>query len=108
MHNRKKLDQLNTLSKLILDQRLAKLQARAAERNASLQRLQNLTYAAVEQSDQIELARAVLRYERWADERRSDINIALASQTAHWMEARQAAVIAFGRAHVLKCILRKI
>ncbi|WP_323005712.1 hypothetical protein [Pseudorhodobacter sp.] len=101
MKNKKALDRLSALSDLILDNKLAKLQACALQRNASLQRLQDLAAKDGDQLGPIALATAALRYEAWADARRSEINLALARQTAAWMEARKSAEIALGRAEVL-------
>jgi hypothetical protein len=41
-------------------------------------------------------------YERWAEARRAEINLTLARQTAEWIEARDAARQAFGRADALR------
>jgi hypothetical protein len=45
---------------------------------------------------------AGLLYERWAEARRAEINLTLARQTAEWIEARDAARQAFGRADALR------
>jgi len=104
MNNKANLHRLTALSGLILDTQLAKLQASAAERNKSLQQLEGLV--AVPSDDPNDLTHTVtlMRYERWADAMRREINLILARQTAAWMEARQNAKTAFGRAEVLKKI----
>jgi hypothetical protein len=102
MKKRQSLARLTALSDVILDQHLAKLQACAAERNASLQRLRDLAPAPAEGLDPITGAATLLRFEIWADARRSEINLVLARQTAAWMEAQAEAKTAFGRAQVLK------
>jgi len=101
MKNTASLHRLRSLSTLILDQHLAKLQAAAAERRISLQRLQDLTPIPAKDLDDVTRAATLMRYERWADKRRRDINLVLAQQTATWMEARGKAQAAFGRADVL-------
>lgn len=98
---------LAVLSSLILDQHLAKLQACAVERNASLQRLRDLAPKPAHQLNEIALATTLLRYEGWADARRSEINQTLARQTAAWLEARTRAETAFGRSEVLRKIQMK-
>ena len=42
-----------------------------------------------------------MRYQLWADQRRSAINLILARQTAAWSEARKDAAEAFGRDAVI-------
>ena len=108
MKTKASLDRLTTLSDLILDTQLAKLQASAAERNKSLQRLEDLAAPPSDDADDIARAATLMRYERWADARRREINLVLARQTAVWMEARQNAQMAFGRAAVLKRIQKTL
>ena len=52
-------------------------------------------------------ALAGLAYQRWADARRAEINQTLARQTHHWMEARDAAQKAFGKADALRRLVEK-
>lgn len=106
MKHQKNLHRLTALAALIRDQRLAKLQACAAERNMSLQRLQDLAPKPSEEADPIAQATTLMRYETWADARRREINLVLARQTAAWMAARAEAEGAFGRAEVLKKIAK--
>ena len=101
MKHPKSLPRLQALSDLILDQKLAVLQACAAERNATIQRLLDLTPGQPQTLGTIADAQTMLRYESWADARRAEINLILARQTAEWMEARRRAELAFGRANVL-------
>jgi hypothetical protein len=96
------LDRLTAIAEIIVEQRLAKLQACAAERNNSLQRLQDLVPTSSAETDPISQATTLLRYETWADARRREINLLLARQTVAWLEARSEAQSAFGRADVLK------
>jgi hypothetical protein len=104
MNAKDSLRRLTALSELILDTRLAKLKASAAERNKSMQRLENLAATLSDDANDLTHAATILRYERWADARRREINLVLARQTAVWLEARQNAQTAFGRAEVLKKI----
>lgn len=107
MSKKESHSRLTAVSNLILDQHLARLQACAAERNASLQRLRDLAPKPAHQLDEIPLATTLLRYESWADARRSEINQTLARQTAAWLEARMRAETAFGRSEVLRKIQMK-
>jgi len=104
MNKKASLQRLTALSDLILDTQLAKLQAAAAERYKSLQRLEDLAAAPSDEANDLTHAATLMRYQRWADARRREINLVLARQTAVWMEARQNAQTAFGRAEVLKKI----
>lgn len=99
---------LQEISNLILDRRLATLRYLAAKRNASLQHLQDLTPKEAGTLDPIPQARSALRYEAWADVRRSEINLALARQTADWLDAKKNAEVAFGQVEVLNRIQTKI
>lgn len=107
MTRKKELAQLGALSGLILDQKLAVLQSLAAERDASLNRLRDLAQDAPVTYETPQEAQVALRYNRWADARRSEINIILARQTAEWLEARTDAKRAFGRAEVLSKLQEK-
>lgn len=102
MKDVKNVKRLKTLSDIILNQHLAGLRACADARNQSLQRLADLVATPDGQLGPIASAAASLQYERWADLRRSELNIALARQTVAWMEARKNAETAFGRSEVLK------
>lgn len=101
MKHKNNLQRLNVLAKLILDQRLAKLQACEVDRNQSLRRLQDLVPNPSDEADPIAKVTTLLRYEAWADARRREINLVLARQTVAWMDARKEAQGAFGRADVL-------
>lgn len=95
---------LSRLAGLILDARLADLRRTADARDASRAALAALTCAPVASGDlsPLVLARAALAYEGWAEARRAEINPRLARQTAAWLQARDAARAAFGRAEVLR------
>ena len=105
----RQINRLRTLSDLLLDARLSDLQAAAAARAASLERLADLDRPAMA-TDLPDLAAAEvgLRYQRWADQRRADINLTLARQTATWMDARQEAALAFGKSQALDGLSKKL
>ena len=99
---RRQIDRLRTLGDLLLDARLAELQTAAAARAASLERLADLDRpAAATDLPTLAAAEVGMRYQRWADQRRADINLTLARQTAIWLEARQSAALALGKSQAL-------
>ncbi|QCO55697.1 hypothetical protein EOK75_08055 [Pseudorhodobacter turbinis] len=108
MSDLKRLAKLKALSDMIVDQHLGKLQACAAARTVSQQRLEGLRVTEKPEMEPIAQAQTMLRYEQWADARRAEINITLARQTAEWMEARKEAQLAFGRAQVLGRLQHKL
>ena len=95
------------LSGMVLDAELARVRRAAAARDASLAALAALALAPSRPDDDISpiaTAQAGLRYQRWADARRAEINIRLARQTAEWMTRRAEAATAFGRAEALRSL----
>ncbi|WP_045387709.1 hypothetical protein [Falsirhodobacter sp. alg1] len=98
-----KLDRLHQIAQLLLDTKLAEVQRTAKVRETSLSHLAALKTAPQNAGPDVLLEiQTVLRYERWADVRRAEINARLAQQTADWMEAQDNARMAFGRAEVLR------
>ncbi len=98
---------LERLARLILDARLAELRQAAAAREASRAALEALNRPASAPGDEVPpliQAQTELRYQAWADKRRAEINLRLERQTATWMERREAAAQAFGRAEALSRI----
>lgn len=104
-----RITRLRSLADLLLEVRLSELQTAAAARAASLDRLADLdrTSQPTDLPD-IAAAEVELRYQRWADQRRADINLVLARQTADWIEARSAAGLAFGKAQALQGLAKKL
>lgn len=99
---------LRPLADMLLEARLTALQAAAAARAASLDRLADLERAApATDLPDIAAAEVGMRYQRWADQRRAELNLTLARQTAAWIEARQAAAQAFGRSQALRGLADK-
>ena len=91
------------ISQLMLDHKLAALTRAAAAREESRTRLAGLSRPLAETDLPLAAAaQAGLLYERWAEARRAEINLTLARQTAEWIEARDAARQAFGRADALR------
>ena len=106
MKDREKLLQIKALSQLVLDGRLNALERAARARQQSLDHLAALNHPIAETDLPAMVAgEVVMRYQHWADQRRSDINLTLARQTAEWVEARQSAAQAFGRDQALQSLV---
>lgn len=98
------LRRLGELTGVILDHRLAVLRQAADAKAQTEAALVALARPLAGQDDLLgaSSALAALAYERWADARRAEINQQLARQTHVWLEARDAAHIAFGKAEALR------
>lgn len=109
MNRRSEIKKLGLISQLFLDTRLAALRSAAAARDESAQRLAGLVVADFSSGTlpEVPAQLAVLGYQRWADARRSEINLTFARQTADWLEARDAARGAFGRLEALRALTLK-
>jgi hypothetical protein len=92
---------------MVLDQQLATLHKAASARTRSLSQLNDLATPDAEGLDPMTEARAILRYNQWADARRAEINLKLASQTAEWLQAREDAARALGRSEVLRTLSQR-
>jgi hypothetical protein len=100
---------LEGLARLILDHRLNALRAAADRREQSLMQVAALdaTPGAADLSP-VAAGQVALRYQLWADARRSELNMVLARQTADWMAARDEARRAFGRAEALREVAARL
>ncbi len=106
MTDRVKLGQLQALGQLVLDTKLLVLEQAARARQNSLDHLADLGRPHPPTDlPPILAAEVAMRFERWADQRRSEINLTLARQTAEWAEARQDAAVAFGRNQALQGLI---
>jgi hypothetical protein len=94
---------------LLLDHRLSGLRAAADRREKSRMQIAALDMAA-EPADlpTVAAGQVALRYQLWADVRRSELNTVLARQTAEWLTARDEARQAFGRAEALQAIILRL
>jgi hypothetical protein len=110
MSQKQQLAKLGQLSNLLLDSRLAVLQAAARAKLESEAQLAGLTapQPLAEQISDIAAALAGLNYQRWADARRAELNMLLARQTVTWMEARESAREAFGKKQALGGVATKL
>lgn len=104
------MTRLSELANLILDAQLAKLQVMARAKQDSEIQLAGLAAAVAPAIDLSGLTgqRAAVQYQRWADIRRTELNLVLARQTAAWMDARVSASLAFGKAEALKSIAENL
>ena len=103
------IEKLGQVAQLMLDHRLGQLRTAADELERSRMQLAALNQGA--RGDDLEpvtAERVALRYERWADHRRAELNLVIARQTAGWLEARSEAQTAFGRAQALKGLAKRL
>lgn len=103
-----RLARLVTASNTLLDLRLSDLRACARSMAETRARIEVLSRNSVPDPD---LPAAISgqiehQYRQWADARRSEENQVLARQMADWLEARDRARTALGRADVLSKLLK--
>lgn len=103
------LQKLKDLSDMLLDRQLGHLRKAAQEKAQSEAALAQLAQPAEVNHDLLGASAALagLAYQRWADARRAEINPVLARQTRAWIEARDGARIAFGKAESLRLLAEK-
>ena len=105
MTNKADLARLTALTSLVLDQRLQQLRLAAAARDRSRMQIAALDLPPADHDLPLQISGQVtLSYERWADQRRTELNALIARQTVDWMAARSAASLAFGRTEALRAI----
>lgn len=104
MTKAKDIHRLAAVAQLMLDHRLGQLRNAAAELERSRMQLAAINQAARPAEDlaPVVAEKVALTYDRWADARRSELNLVIARQTVDWMEARTDAKGAFGRLQVLQ------
>lgn len=104
------LCRLSEVAQLMLDHRLGQLHAAAAELERSRAQLAAINRAARTAEDLAPLVaeRVTLTYDRWAEARRSELNLVIARQTVGWMEARSEAQGAFGRVQALQGLAARL
>jgi len=109
MSRAKDIARLQDLSRLMLDLRLTRLREAADQRARSRMQIAALAQVA-ETTDlpPVAASQVALRYQLWADARRSELNTVLARQTVEWLEARQEAQLAFGRAEALRGVAGRL
>jgi hypothetical protein len=93
-----KLARLQDLTRLMLDLRLMELERSARARQASLDHLADLNRPQPPaDANPVVAGEVAMRFQTWADQRRTAINLDLARQTVDWEEAKRSAALAFGR-----------
>jgi hypothetical protein len=102
MREVEKMQHLKQLGTLVCDARMMALERAARARQSSLDRLAELDRPATPTDlPPVVAGEVAMRYALWSDQRRTEINLVLARQTAEWVEARREASLAFGRDQVL-------
>ena len=109
MSNIKNLSRLTDLAQLMLDHQLSVLRSSSDRLEQSRMQLSTVNQAAQPVDfDPIISTRVGLQYDRWADVRRSELNLVISRQTADWLEARGEAQTAFGRVQALNSLTTKL
>lgn len=113
MSKSQQLAQLQQLTDMILDHRLGAVRAAARLREDTLRKIEALRAppAILEDSGDtggISGAIAALNYQSWAEARRIELRQVLATQTAAWLDAKDAAQHAFGKSQSLDGARKKI
>lgn len=105
----KDLAGLQELAQLTLDHQLDRMRAATVALERSKTQLGAINVAQ-ESSDLplVAAARAEMTYQRWADLRRSELNLVIARQTVDWLGEREKAKTAFGRLEALQGITARI
>lgn len=107
MTKRNQLDQLQQIAGLLLDSRLAQLKICARAMQETKDNISGLAALPAQPGD-LAAAVAELRYQRWADVRRAELNLTLARQTASWLDAQADARNAFGKTQGLDAVKTKV
>ena len=110
MTKKQQIEKLQHVAALLFDSKLAQLKIIAQAKHETEGHLTDLAQGASVTPDmpQISIEVANLRYERWADVRRAELNMTLARQTALWLDARGAAQVAFGKTQALDGIKARV
>lgn len=109
MSHRKDMNRVTALAKLVLDHRLSAVRDAAAQLARSREQLARIN-ASADLADLPPVTAGIVdvRYQRWADIRRTELNILIARQTAAVIEARDAAGLALGRQTALEKVNERI
>jgi hypothetical protein len=109
MNQAKDLKRLAEVAQLMLDHRLGQLHGAAAELERSRMQLTAINEAGRPADlEPVTAGKVALTYDRWADQRRSELNLVIARQTVGWMEARSEAQTAFGRVQALQGLATRL
>lgn len=109
MSRTRDLSRLTDVAQLMLDHRLGALRSATAGLEQSRAQLAAINAAATPADLPPVAAELVSQtYQRWADARRSELNLVIARQTAELLEARDAAGTAFGRLQALRKVAERV
>lgn len=110
MTKSRKIAQLQRLTDMVLQAELSALKKADAQRQHTLAKIEGLRAAPAVMDAETGAAGAVaaLRYQSWADARRADLGQVLARQTADWLDLRDQARRAFGRARGVDQVAAKL
>lgn len=97
----RRVRQLLVLTDLIRDRSLENLRRAAAERDLTRAHIAGLEAPPASDLPALAAAQVALSYQRWADERRRELNMQLARQMVSVAQRQAEARLAFGRAEVL-------
>ncbi len=109
MKNAKNIARLQKLTELILDAELTKLRQAEHRRADTVKKIEGLRVSPAMLDDNAGPADAIaaLRYQTWAENRRAELQQVLAAQTAVWMDQRDVARQAFGKARGFESVIEK-
>jgi hypothetical protein len=101
---------LRALTEMVLDSHLSDLRAKAAQRQATIEKLEGLRAPTpmLDDAAGISDALAALNFQIWAEARRAELSQTLARQTAVWLDSRDDARQAFGKARGFEKLAEKI
>jgi hypothetical protein len=103
------LKRLAEVAQLMLDHRLSQLHGAAAELERSRMQLAAINEAGRPADlEMLTAGKVALTYDRWADQRRGELNLVIARQTVDWMDARSEAQNAFGRMQALQGLAKRL
>ena len=109
MSKAKDISRLADLAQLMLDHRLGQLRTSADQLDQSRMQLGAINRDAQPSDlDPVLAIKVGLGYDRWADVRRSELNLVIARQTAAWLGAQSEARTAFGRVQALQGVATRL
>lgn len=103
------LARLRALTDMVLDSHLGDLRAKASQRQATIDKLAGLRAPTpmLDDAAGISDALAALNFQIWAEARRAELSQTLARQTAVWLDSRDQARVAFGKARGFEKLVEK-
>lgn len=103
------LARLRALTDMVLDSHLGDLRAKASQRQATIEKLEGLRAPTpmLDDAAGISDALAALNFQIWAEARRAELSQTLARQTAVWLDSRDQARVAFGKARGFEKLVEK-